>query len=51
MIFPDLSQHIMEYLNGVMALDLSATEGISSEDQRWPWWPLLPLGYQLQEQA
>ena len=23
--------------------DLSATEGISSEDQSWPWWPLLPL--------
>ncbi|KZR87419.1 hypothetical protein MITS9509_01271 [Synechococcus sp. MIT S9509] len=22
---------------------LSATEGISSEDQSWPWWPLLPL--------
>ena len=26
-----------------MAGDLSATEGISSEDQSWPWWPLLPL--------
>ena len=23
--------------------DLSATEGISAEDQSWPWWPLLPL--------
>ena len=23
--------------------DLSATEGVSSEDQSWPWWPLLPL--------
>ncbi len=23
--------------------DLSATEGISSGDQSWPWWPLLPL--------
>ena len=23
--------------------DLSATEGISSEEQHWPWWPLLPL--------
>ena len=26
-----------------MASDLSATEGISPADQRWPWWPLLPL--------
>ena len=26
-----------------MAGDLSATEGISPEDQSWPWWPLLPL--------
>ena len=26
-----------------MATDLSATEGISPSDQRWPWWPLLPL--------
>ena len=26
-----------------MASDLSATEGISRVDQRWPWWPLLPL--------
>ena len=26
-----------------MAGDLSATEGISAEDQSWPWWPLLPL--------
>ncbi|MGC6483461.1 MAG: DUF4336 domain-containing protein [Synechococcus sp.] len=26
-----------------MAGDLSATEGVSREDQRWPWWPLLPL--------
>ena len=26
-----------------MAGDLSATEGISPADQRWPWWPLLPL--------
>jgi len=23
--------------------DRSATEGGSHEDQRWPWWPLLPL--------
>ena len=23
--------------------DLRATEGISAEDQSWPWWPLLPL--------
>jgi len=30
--------------------DLSATEGVSAEGQRWPWWPLLPLGYLLQEQ-
>ena len=26
-----------------MPVDLSATEGISPADQRWPWWPLLPL--------
>ena len=26
-----------------MPTDLSATEGISPSDQRWPWWPLLPL--------
>ena len=26
-----------------MAGDLSATEGISAQDQSWPWWPLLPL--------
>ncbi|QNJ28764.1 DUF4336 domain-containing protein [Synechococcus sp. A15-24] len=26
-----------------MAGDLSATEGISRDDQGWPWWPLLPL--------
>ena len=26
-----------------MPTDLSATEGISPADQRWPWWPLLPL--------
>ena len=26
-----------------MPVDLSATEGISPSDQRWPWWPLLPL--------
>ncbi len=23
--------------------DLSATEGVSRDDQGWPWWPLLPL--------
>ena len=23
----------------------------SVRDHRWPWWPLLPLGFQLQEQA
>jgi hypothetical protein len=23
--------------------DLSATDGIQPADQRWPWWPLLPL--------
>ena len=26
-----------------MAGDLSATEGVSRDDQGWPWWPLLPL--------
>ena len=25
------------------SVDLSAAEGISAEDQSWPWWPLLPL--------
>ena len=26
-----------------MPSDLSATEGVSRDDQGWPWWPLLPL--------
>ena len=26
-----------------MAGDLSATDGVSRDDQGWPWWPLLPL--------
>ena len=26
-----------------MPSNLSATEGISAQDQSWPWWPLLPL--------
>jgi hypothetical protein len=31
--------------------DLRANEGISAEAQIWPWWPLLPLSYQLQEKG
>ncbi|EAU73531.1 hypothetical protein RS9916_28519 [Synechococcus sp. RS9916] len=27
-----------------------AGAGVNPEDQRWPWWLLLPLGYQLQEE-
>tara|TARA_B100002051_G_scaffold267562_1_gene296217 strand:- start:2415 stop:3611 length:1197 start_codon:yes stop_codon:yes gene_type:complete len=26
-----------------MPVDLRAIEGVSAEDQSWPWWPLLPL--------
>ena len=26
-----------------MPVDLRATEGVSRDDQVWPWWPLLPL--------
>ena len=25
--------------------------GVNPADQRWVFWPLLPLGFQLQEQA
>ena len=31
--------------------DLSATEGVSAEGQRWGFWPLLPPSFQLQEQV
>ena len=33
----------LEIIIAVMKGDLRATEGISAEDQSWPWWPLLPL--------
>ena len=45
--------HNQSVLNGwcVMPVDLSATEGISAEDQSWPWWPLLPLSDLLRKQV
>ena len=31
--------------NRVMAREVSATEGVSLDDQRWGFWPLLPFGW------
>lgn len=31
--------------NRVMAREVSATEGVSLDDQRWGFWPLLPIGW------
>jgi hypothetical protein len=41
----------LEFIIAVMKGDLRATEGISAQDQSWPWWPLLPLSYLLRQQV
>ena len=28
-----------------------AEAGVNPADQRWPWWPLLPISYQFLEQV
>ena len=43
MLCPVAQLETTRQLNPVMAGDLSATEGVSRDDQGWPWWPLLPL--------